>query len=133
MRGFRTWISGPGFQDLESSPSYGRLIFSLRPVVTDARTQQVTVRRIKMWNCRVRQTHGRTQGRSEFIYKIIISVSGSNSKTHLQLVPSFNPFFTPTISHWFQFRFLKTWILVLVWLWFLKIPRINLDPNLVPK
>jgi len=26
-RGFRTWISGPGFQDLESSPSYGRLIF----------------------------------------------------------------------------------------------------------
>ncbi len=32
--GFRTWISGPGFQalnarfqDLESSPSYGRLIF----------------------------------------------------------------------------------------------------------
>jgi hypothetical protein len=27
MRGFRTWISGPGFQDLESSPSYSRLIF----------------------------------------------------------------------------------------------------------
>jgi hypothetical protein len=26
-RGFRTWISGPGFQDLESSPSYGLLIF----------------------------------------------------------------------------------------------------------
>jgi hypothetical protein len=26
--------------------------------------------RIKTWNCRVRQTHRRTQGRSEFIYKI---------------------------------------------------------------
>ncbi len=46
------WLSGPGFQDLESSPSYGRLIFSLRhfslrPVVTDGRTdgrtQQVTL------------------------------------------------------------------------------------------
>jgi hypothetical protein len=28
-RGFRTWISRPGFQALESSPSYGRLIFFL--------------------------------------------------------------------------------------------------------
>jgi len=28
-RGFMTWISGPGFQNLESSPSYGRLIFFL--------------------------------------------------------------------------------------------------------
>jgi hypothetical protein len=65
-RGFRTWIwgpgyqalgiwlSAPGFQDLESSPSYGRLIFfpSLfsassghrrTDARTDARTQEVTL------------------------------------------------------------------------------------------
>jgi hypothetical protein len=50
----------------------------------------------------------------------LVLVSGSDSKTHLQLAPSFNPFFSPTISDWFQFWVFKTWILVLVWLWFLK-------------
>jgi len=63
FQAFGIWLSGPGFQDLESSPSYGRLIFfpslffastvtflfpvtflcihrhfSLRPVVTDKQT-----------------------------------------------------------------------------------------------
>ncbi len=120
MHAVRTWVSGPQrevsgpgfqalnarFQDLESSPSYGRLIFSLRPPPlfffpplssastvtflcvqwsqTDRRHR--FCRRIKTRNCRVRRTHRRTQGRSEFIYKICTSYIQLLTLTHTMLV-----------------------------------------------
>ncbi len=66
--GFKTstngrWVSlsGPGFQDLESSPSYGRLIFF--PSLFSAST---VIFLCVQWS----QTHGRTDATSDFLYKM---------------------------------------------------------------
>ncbi len=67
------WLSGPGFQDLESTPSYGRLIFfpSLFSASTATFLFPVTFLCVhRHFSLRPVVTDGRTDATSDFIYKI---------------------------------------------------------------